>query len=93
MEIVQHVAEVDGWYLDFGSEGGSSNRVATKFVPGGGYQIESQVVWYEEFEGEEVAKDERWLFVKAGGLGNETIPVTVLVWLMTGELEGAIEHD
>lgn len=73
------------WAL--GGESGSSNRVATKFVPGGGYQIESQVVWYEEFEGEEVAKDERWLFVSAGGLGNETVPVTVLVWLMTGELE------
>jgi len=73
--------------LDIRSDGGGSNRVATKFVPGGGYQIESQVVWYEEFEGEEVDEDARWLSVRAGGLGNETVPVTVLVWLMTGELE------
>ena len=87
MDIVEHVAEVEGWHLGIGREGGSSNRVATKFRPGDGWEVESQVVWYEEFEGEEVAEEERWLSVSAGGQGNETIPATVLVWLTTGELE------
>ena len=81
---------VGGWHLAMKEEHGCQNRVATKYKEGMGYQIESQLEWVEYFEGEEVAKEERWMSVSIGRYGGiETLPLDVLVWLMTGKRRGA----
>jgi len=86
MDIVEQIGEVQGWHLDIGSEYGRPNRVATKYKEGRRYEIESQLVWYEHFEGEEVPKAEQWLSVSIGRYGGiESLSLDVLVWLMTGQ--------
>lgn len=86
MDITKSKGRVGDWHLDWGQEDGSTNRMATKYVPGRGFEIESQLVWYESCEGEEVVKEDRWLSVRIGRFGGiETLPLDVLVWLMTGQ--------
>lgn len=79
------VAQIGKWHLDLKREGGSTNRVATTFKPGNGYEIESQLEWMEQYEGESVPEAEQALIVSVGRFtGVETVPLGVLEWLMRG---------
>lgn len=86
MDITKNEGQIGEWHLDWGHEDGSTNRMATKYRAGRGFEIESQLIWYEDFEGEPVPKEDRWLSVRIGSFGGiETLPLDVLVWLMTGQ--------
>ena len=79
------LGQIGKWHLDLKGDGSGTNRVATTYKDGKGYEIETQLEWVAQHEGEVLPEGEQVLMMVVGtSTAVEMVPRGVLEWLMRG---------